>query len=94
MKFLAWIELKFGVADRSRGWLIRRKVNKKNFIVKYQTLCDKMFANGATHSDYKTTDGLQLVGLARRELKYSDTTYGGDILYGLFREWQNLKSQA
>lgn len=84
------IEVKFTYEDRKKGWLIRRKLKKQEFILKYQSLCEKAFSHGTGHTDYKTTDGLHLVGLARKELNFRDSTYTGDIYYGLWTTYQDL----
>lgn len=90
IKKLFWVEIRIGSKDRKKGWLTRRKAKKKEFVIKYQILCRKAFKHGTGHRDYKTTDGMNLVGTARKELEYNDSTYSGDIYYGLWREYEEL----
>jgi hypothetical protein len=74
--------------------LIKRKVKRLKFIAKYHKLCRKSFRQGESHKDYKTKEGRRLIALGRKELKYKDTTYSGDIYYKLFREWGLMNIEA
>jgi len=92
-KKLLWFEIRFGSKDRKNGWIIRRKENKRKFIMQYKSECEKAFNHGTGHKSYKTTDGFHLVGLARKELKYEDTTYAGDIYYSLWMMYKEINEK-
>jgi hypothetical protein len=73
--------------------LIKRKVKRLKFIAKYRKLCRKSFRQGEGHKDWKTKEGRRLINLARKELKYRDTTYAGDIYYKLFQDYAGIVSK-
>ncbi len=81
------IKIYFEVKRRN-GWLKIRILEKKKFIEKHKRLCKQSFKFGGGHKDYKTKYGYQLIELARKELNYKDTTYSGDIYYGLFMTYK------
>lgn len=76
---------------RRNGWLKIRILEKKKFIKKHKLLCKIAFKYGGEHKDYKNMYGRELIELARKELNYKDTTYSGDIYYGLWMTYKNMK---
>ena len=72
------------------GWLIKRRIDKKQFVIGNKNLCQKAFNIGTDHKSYKSIPGTKLIDLARKELKYKDSTYSGDIYFGLWRTYEEL----
>lgn len=72
------------------GWLIKRNIDRKQFIIGNKNLCREAFNIGTDHKSYKSISGSRLVEMARKELKYKDSTYSGDIYFGLWRTYEEL----
>ena len=87
---MVWIKYELGMLPKKPGWLVDRRAKKRNFVLNHKLLCKKAFNIGTSHPDYKSIHGLKLIDLAREELKYKDSTYSGDIYYGLWRTYEEL----
>ena len=71
-----------------------RKFDRFVFVAKYFNLCEELFSINISHKGYKSKKGRKLIELARRELKYKETTYSGDIYFQLFRMYRNINNVA
>jgi len=60
------------------------------FVYKHIKLCRKAFYHGRNYEDFRTTPGLKLVNMARKELGYSDHTYSGDIFRSIALNYEKL----
>ncbi len=87
---MPWIEYELGILPKKPRWLKKRRAKKREFVLKHKSLCKKAFNIGTSHSHYKSIHGLKLIELARKELKYKDSTYAGDIYFGLWRQFEEL----
>ena len=88
---MVWIKYELGMLPKKPGWLRKRRINKHEFVLKHENICKVAFAEGTSHSHYKTIPGSLLVKMAREELKYKDPTYSGDIYFGLWKQYEELK---
>jgi hypothetical protein len=67
-----------------------RKMDLFQFVVNNKTNCYRAFKLGINHKDYKTTEGRKLILLARKALKYSHTTWSGDIYWQLWKQYKSI----
>ena len=65
--------------------LIKRRLAKLQFVALHKFLCKEAFDIGTDHKDYKSIPGSKLIELTRKELVYRDSTYSGDIYFGLLK---------
>ena len=72
------------------GWLIKRRIAKKQFVIGHKNLCKQAFDIGTNHKYYKSIPGRRLIELARKELKYKNSSYSGDIYFGLWKQYEEL----
>jgi len=60
------------------------------FVVNNKTNCYRAFKQGINHKDYKSPDGRKLINLARKALRYSPTTWSGDIYWQIWKQYKSI----
>lgn len=68
--------------------LILRRQKRYEFIKLHKKLIKKASKHGTSHSCYDSPEGRKLVRKARRQLKYANSTYSGDIYALLMRDFK------
>lgn len=72
------------------GLLKLRNMERFDFVVRHKTDCYRAFKLGVGHRDYKSSEGLKLINMARKELNYSPRTYSGDIYVNLWKMYKEI----
>ena len=67
-----------------------RRIDLFQFVVNHKTDCYRAFKLSVEHKGYKLPDGLRLIEMARKELRYSPRTYSGDIYMVLYRTYKGI----